>query len=168
MARQYKSGLQMHAEMRAEFVRDMRKIRTAHRDLARHGLADYAELLAGGTSTKALARMGHPFGRRAPGVRVGIKSRRTYAARSRGYHPLLPINRQSGRLAGSIRIVQVPGKSGGGQAFNVGPGPSAGRSMYVLLPSGTRKMVPRGLYAKLEERWKARQRALIDALGRRN
>lgn len=132
---------------------DHKTLEQLHRQIADGGVDDYRDRLKGTVSKATLRKLGHPFGRRAPTT-----------GRKRGVLPLLPINRQSGRLASSI---QLRSADGGSQAFHVGPTASAGRSMFVLEPGGTTKMVARGVYAVIEKRWKARNKALVDTMSKR-
>lgn len=93
-----------------------------------------ALLLTSGTvSSATLAEMGHPFGRNpAKGRRKGSM---------RGNLPRLPINRQTGALQKSLRIIPTP--SGWRLQF------TAPHSPFILAPGGTRKMVARGFWSAL-------------------
>jgi len=149
--------LQVYFDTVKQMEGDTKTIKQLHRQIADGGTADYHDLLRGGVSSKTLRRMGHPFGRRLQASKPG-------AGRVRGTLPLLPINRQTGRLIASIQLRPA---DGGTQAFHVGPTASAGRSMFVLSPGGTSKMVARGVYVVIEKRWKARNKALVDTMRRR-
>lgn len=127
------------------------------------------DLLKGGISTAQLRRMGHPFSRRrfatlskdAKSAARGARHQRgRWELRGSGLGnvPLLPINRQTGRL---LRDQRLSGR-------NIGPGrqqwthtrfaPYAG---FVLGDKGTRRMIPRGYRKELDRRWKRIQRQAI-------
>jgi hypothetical protein len=91
------------------------------------------KLTSGTVSTAQLRAMGHPFARRHPGS----------LAR-------LPINRQSGGLQRSIRIMPrtVAGEEGFQLQF------TSPHSKYVLRRMGTRKMVARGFWSEMKRRFR--------------
>lgn len=144
---QFASPLALYKHTLKELEAEKKSGEKMHRHIAESGELDYLDLTKGRLSPKQTRGK---FARRKSGRRRGG-----------GSVPLLPINRVTGRLARSIRIVEVPGKH---QAFHVGPSKAAGRSMFVMLPAGTRFMVARGIYAVIEARWKARNKALLDTL----
>jgi len=136
---------------------------------AREGYDDAFTGMSGGTSSDELARMGHPYGR-------GASAASNYAnagnVLKRGRAPMLPINRQSGRLRASLRL----GTAGKGR-FDLGIGRGVPYAQYILHPAGTVKMVGRGLMGwrkrnpgypagLLERRHRLRKAAARDALRR--
>jgi hypothetical protein len=145
------------------------------RELARAGREDLFENTAGGLSQKRLDEMGNPYGRGRSAavnyVKTGDVSRRGTKGRGRARlrAPLLPINRQTGRLRRSVRFVRR-----GAGVYDVAIGSGVSYARYVLHPAGTRLMVGRGLMGwrnlrssypmgLLERRFRARQRLLRDA-----
>lgn len=144
--RTHRSPLALYKAQLALFQRTKQSIEAGHLAIALGGREDYDQLTSG--MLPPSRTKGH-FARRASGRRAP------------GGSPLLPINQQSGRLRRSIRLTKanVPGTK---QAFHVGPSASAGPSIFVLLPSGTYKMVARGADAVIEQRFRARNKALID------
>jgi hypothetical protein len=128
------------------------------------GEEDARELVSGTISTAELRRRGHPFARktRLAGY-VGTLNKASdrnqlRRAAGKGTAPLLPINRQSGRLLGSIERVEMRG-AGARQVQSVGFGASAGRSRFVVSPTGTDRMVARGFWNELKKRWRRRNLA---------
>ena len=86
--------------------------------------------------------------------------------RARGAVPLLPINKQSGRLFDSItrEPARVPGTL---SAESVGLDPSIAKgSIFAVPPSGTRTTVSRGLWAELKKRWRTRNAAFREVFVR--
>lgn len=127
------------------------------------------DLLKGTVSTAQLRRMGHPFSRRkfaslSKGARAAARSQRHQRGRwelrgsGRGNVPLLPINRQTGRL---LRDQSLSGaKIGLGRTRWVHRrlAPYAG---FVLGPKGTSRMLARGYSQELDRRWKRIQKQAI-------
>lgn len=110
-------------------------------------------LLSGTRTTRELRRMRHPFARAHGSIQaVSGKTGNIYRvsatnARARataGFLPLLPINRQSGRLLQAFRVVPV--SSGDGYVFFVRD--SVPYALYQIDPDnrGTRRMLPRGFW----------------------
>lgn len=145
---------QMDAAMRAVEAVQARAVRqiVEHSD----------DLLSGSVSTATLRKMGHPFSRRRykaldKGTKASLRGRRTQRGRwelrgaGLGGLPVLPINRQTGRLLRDQTL------SGG----RLGPGvtrwthslnaPYAG---FVLGEKGTRSMIARGYRKEMDRRWK--------------
>lgn len=138
-----------------------------HRELVQQSISDHYEYTQGSISTKALAEMGHPFGRSGAGAR-GVKAakRKKFAGagairgyetdkagrwknsvkpqvNSRGAVNPLPINRQTGKLRKSLRVT---GPSGPLRIYRAGF--TAEYAGFVLSPKGTSKMVARGFYSQ--------------------
>lgn len=139
----------------------VRMMKTEHQHLAEALKRDAKELTSGGISSDQLAAMGHPFGRgrgrrmfKAPGR--GATRYRAKGDGRKGYAPLLPINRQTGRLYRSWTITRV---SGGIQSFQIGPAVSYAR--YVLAVGGTKRMVARGFWSAMKRKWKSRNKQLL-------
>jgi hypothetical protein len=57
--------------------------------------------------------------------------------------------------------------SGGIQAYKVGPTRSAGPSINVLRPGGTKHMVARGFWRQIKTRWRSRNAAFIQVFVRK-
>lgn len=137
---------------------------------AREGYSDdAAPNLSGKVSSAELARMGHPYGR-------GPSSSANYGSAGnllkRGRAPMLPINRQTGRLRASLQLR----RSGRGR-FDLGIGRGVPYARYILHPAGTNLMVGRGLMGwrkvnaaypagLIERRHRLRLKAARDALRR--
>ncbi len=104
---------------------------------AEKGYEDAFDGLSGKTSSEKLAAMGHPYGR-------GSSASQNYAnagnVLKRGRAPMLPINRQSGRLRASLNM-----RSAGRGRYDTGIGRGVEYARYILHPAGTVKMVGRGL-----------------------
>lgn len=141
------------------------KAKVMHRDAVR-GLASevHAELLSGTTSTNELRRMGHPFARRKLSrrgfERTALKGRRRLSVHVRSgvgiAIPKLPINRQTGELARSMRMRAVPN---GSASQELQLGFTAEYAKFILGEKGTRRMVARGFQAakrKLDTRMNKR------------
>lgn len=147
-----------------------------HAEIAKRGLADMAELTRGSISKKTLARLGHPYGRgaspaqRTPtGLMRGGNAAKNKKLTGRARIPLLPINRQSGKLRQGmyLRKTSSPGAI---QSFVLGS--DVPYAKYILHPAGTKKMVGRGIFGgkmlgfpyagAIEKRWRQRNRAFKD------
>lgn len=127
-------------------------IQQAHRALAEAAAEDAREQTSGTTSTKTLRQAGHPFGRGASGAQRGGKTK------GRRRFPLLPINRQTGKLQAS-RFLQGP--SGSERVYRLGH--AAPYARFVLNPQGTKKMVARGYFEMIRSRHRARKQGLLIA-----
>ena len=125
--------------------------------------------LAGRVSSEELRRAGHPYGR-------GQNAKENYTnagnVLKRGKVPRLPINRQSGRLAMSLRL-----RRAGRSVWDLGIGTAVPYARFILHPAGTKKMVGRGLMGwrkvnasypagLVERRQRLRTAAARDALRR--
>ena len=156
---------------------------SATEDMARMGLKVAAELTSGDIKTRTLRRMGHPLARRGnvaasvstkSGVIQGGKGvgrmrsatrsvRERNGIRGKGV-PLLPINIQSGRLHASFRIKKGPPR--GVRIYFDLVSVGVRYAKWILSPSGTRKMIGRGIITELVRRWKVRAKSLADYLDR--
>lgn len=109
------------------------------------------DLLSGSISTQQLADADHPFARRNRYDSGRLKRGRTREIRqvrqSIGRIAKLPINRQSGQLAASMKVSV---RSGGGtwKLFLNSNSPHA----VVLNEQGTKHMIPRGYVEELTRR----------------
>lgn len=109
------------------------------------------QLLSGSVSTKQLADADHPFARRNRYDTGRLKRGRTaqvrQARKSIGRIAKLPINRQTGALAASMKVTV---RSGGGtwKIFINSNHPHA----VVLSEKGTKHMIPRGYVEELTRR----------------
>lgn len=147
----------------------------AHRVLALEYKADMVRATSGTISEAELRRAGHPFGRTGPDGRMrglagsvkkgpGGRSRRAYVRKK---YPLNPINRQTGRLQSSIKIIPYISIQHI-QAYEIYA--SAPHARYVMHPLGTSKMVGRDVLtghrlgrtapAYLERMWRAKKRIM--------
>ncbi len=141
---------------------DMTKI---HMEIVRGGREDLYNLTAGSITTKQLRAMGHPFGRglsskssTASGLMRGNRAgRRSKQFTGKRFVNPLPINKQSGQLRRGIFMHRT---SGGTLSYEVGS--AAPYEPYILSPSGTTKMVGRGIFGVIKQRHKTRRKAYID------
>jgi hypothetical protein len=139
-----------------------------HRELVRGGKRDAAEATGGAISTKDLKAMGHPFGR-VGGQGSGTIGRGIQGDRKRfsgkgdkgqittkGVVKPLPINKQTGKLRDSFFL---NGPTGPNHVYDMGF--AAPYATFVLSPSGTKRMIPRGYFEFIKRRHKARKAAAI-------
>lgn len=138
--------------------------RVEHRKLAYKIADEHLNLTGGSTSSKELARRGYPFGRRRGRITITLHSHggrrerfRASKVRSVIPTPLLPINRQSGRLQRSLRIIPEGGI--GLQSFRIQF--TAPHAPYVLAPGGTKRMVARGFRTEMRRRFAILNRQTI-------
>ena len=110
---------------------------TVHKLLTDGGQEDHFEFTDGGTSTKTLRKMGHPYGRTAGGQRGNLNKKVGKAK----VNPL-PINKQTGRLRSSFYRSDIGGKD---KVTRMGFRVPYAR--FVLRPGGTRKMIDRKFYS---------------------
>lgn len=142
-----------------------------HKELATQGREDFHDQTGGQVKSKTLAAMGHPFGRMATGGMRNITKGRAGSfsdaglkgqVTKKGVVRPLPINVQTGRLR---RAITLQGPSGRLKVYKLYS--AAPHAKYVLSPTGTRKMIARGLLGPrglLRKRHKARLSALVDVL----
>ena len=113
-----------------------------HRELVNGGIEDHNDLTKGTLSTKQLRKDGHPFARQNGGGRGVVgKGARKGIKKSR---PVLPINKQTGKLRNSFYKVSTKTLFGG-RSDKMGF--RAYYARFVLRPGGTRKMIDRGFYS---------------------
>jgi hypothetical protein len=108
-----------------------------HEILTDGGEQDHFEFTDGGTSTKTLRQMGHPYGRTAGGARGNTNKKL-----GRRKVPVLPINNQTGRLRSSFYRSDI-----GGADKVTRMGFRVHYARFVLRPGGTRKMIDRKFYS---------------------
>jgi hypothetical protein len=163
------------AQIKSFAIRKM-TMKQGHADIAKRSLGDMSELTRGGISSKTLRRLGHPYGRgasaavRTPtGLMRGADPKKAKSSMGRRTVPLLPINRQSGKLRAGmyLRKTSSPGAL---QAFALGS--DVKYAKYILHPAGTKRMVGRGIFGgkmigftkagAVEKRWRQRNRAFKD------
>lgn len=108
----YRTPSDLAAGQRRRFANAKRSMTVANRELAKAMQGHAIRLTSGNVSTETLRKLGHPFARQGPGVndtipmRSGGRKRRVRVT-VRGVAPLLPINKQTGRLQRSLRIIPV-------------------------------------------------------------
>lgn len=171
--RRFTKGIDLYNATIVFFGKEKGDLRQGHKALAQWTYDDWKELTAG-TLTKqqtagAFARglapsLSTPTGLRRTLSVQQIRKRNLAGQLIRGQVPLLPINMQSHRLNDSIHVADL--SRAGSQVFDVGPDASAGKSKWVLVPTGTGRMVARGIWAEIERRWKARNKAWFDAFAK--
>ena len=168
--RRFVNGLELIRDMDQFLKNSLADAYEGHEMLATQSLADWKELTSGtltpDVTAGAFARGIAPSQSTPKGARRQLSK---YQLKDRGVRhqaPLLPINMQSHRLYDSIKKRRVSG-GGARQAFDAGPTASAGRSLYVIAPAGTKKMVSRQIWPVIEKRWKARNKALADYMKQR-
>lgn len=161
--RQFTKGIDLYRAQMAKFKRDNLSLRQAWEDNVEASRNDHEELVGGHVSTKQLVAMGHPFGRGpvpqrkgARNISLALRGNRAIGMTIRRRLPALPINKQTGKLARSLKMVKV-----GKNVFEVYFNPGDGR-VWVLWPGGTGTMIDRGFYKEIERRIKARNKALDD------
>lgn len=125
------------ASQARRFAQVRRSMTVMHADMVQD-MAKEAETLTSG----------HPFSRRRARSRGGIRKALASAGIAK-----LPINRQTGRLQRSLRVM----RDGEGWRIQF----VAPHAKFVLAPGGTRKMVARGFWPEMRKRFKPRNRRLI-------
>lgn len=132
-------------EIRAQIKADMHEVTTGSKP-------------SGEARINWLARMGHPYGRGISAaestptgrIRGVVRYKRgPKTGKRKGSAPRLPIGTISGNLTRSIYVTKR--RANGAHVITAGFGRSAGGSVYVVLPAGTRKMVGRGVWGKGEK-----------------
>lgn len=141
---------------------------TAHAWLAKEGRADMRSLTQGPLKQDQLDAMGNPFAHSGlvkgaqRGGKRGFKSSLKGQVTAKGFVSHLPINKQSGRLFSGINLDGPAGWNRTYKLFSDAP-----HAKFVLNPSGTKLMVPRGLLGptgELRKRHKARKQVMIHEL----
>jgi hypothetical protein len=166
VARKHTSAASLYLAQTRAFA----KKKGTHRELVlksvQQARSDLHKETSGGVKTSALKAMGHPYGR---GGSAGSAGRGQRGSR-RGRSSLAPnpINQQTGRLRRSIYLSErTPGR------WYLGA--SAPYAKYQLSPTGTRKMIRRGVFGgrrmggamgQIERYWRARNRGIREALKR--
>lgn len=156
----------------ARFERVHRKVRVLHAEMAEFSRVDALKLTSGDISSKELARRGHPFGRKKFGA-GGKVQRSSYKRFRLTMHagglvistPKLPINAQTGRLQRSLRVFRRSLSTG--QVLDIQF--TARHATFVLSPTGTKRMVPRGFWPEMKRLSRIhhrnlRQRIRLEAL----
>lgn len=180
MPNQWKDPLAYYDSLVRRFKRLGDDIQAAYQVLPEEGRNDLLQLTSGHVSSKTLAKMGHPYARKTAASAIGATKDPARRGVSKGYAkrnalkgkalraaaPLLPINRQKGKLTRSVKITRRPA-AGKGLRYSVGfDRAKAKGSIYAVLPDGTRKVVPRGLWTEKRRRWRIRNRAFRDVFVR--
>lgn len=159
------SPLDLYRHQKAAFDTTERTSKQAYRQIGEGAFRDLRELTSGEISTAELRSMGHPFARQGASRRGASKSyisRKSIAAKAiKDLAPLLPINRQSGRLQRSIKLIHRSNRYTAEDSVYFDP-LIAGFSIYSIKPDGTNKVVPRGLQAEARTRSMARLKAYQD------
>jgi len=163
--RRFVNGLELIKDM-DRFLRDTQAgAKVGHDKMAEKTLYDWKDLTSGNlapaVTVGSFARGLAPSVSTPTGKRRALSKYQLAARGRRGQVPLLPINIQTGALFKSMRKRTVTA-SANKQSFDVGPTKSAGRSIFVVSPGGTTKMVARQLWPVTEKRWKARGKAFFD------
>ena len=119
---------------------------------------------------KWLRKLGHPYGRGKSSALSTPTGRKRNAGR-KGVAPQLPMGEMSGSLRRS-RFARLT-KPGGRHIITAGFNKSAKGALFAVLPSGTKKMVGRGLFGKgdqgaLGKRVKEYRKAFRDTFQKRN
>lgn len=157
-----RNALKLYDAQKAKFLAMTGTIEEAWDMLPQGAEEDAKELLSGTTTTRELIRQGHPYARKTgPVARYDPRgaTRNQLRRGGRGTARPLPINAQSRRLINSLRRykTRVPGAL---SAERVGfDYTAAGRSLFVLSPAGTTRMIARGFWNELKSRWKKRNNA---------
>lgn len=161
-------GRALAASQQRRFNNFRRSARLAHQQMAEEMQKEAVDLSHGGISSAELAAMGHPYGRGRGRSTYNYGANKSASRGSgkvriaaRGAAPLLPINRQTGKLASSWRLFRRFKGDGGQQVDlqNISP-----ESKFVLNPGGTKRMVARGFWVEMRKRWRPRNKRLIAEL----
>ena len=133
-------------------------VRLEHKKLAQRMADRMIDLASGTISSAELASRGHPFGRKKGRITLSLYSQGMQKQRYRAHKtrpvtptPLLPINRQSGRLIRSLRI--IPEHYTGGQSYRVQF--TAPHAKFVLAAGGTKSMVARGYRTEIRKQFRS-------------
>jgi hypothetical protein len=152
------SALDLQKAQKARFAKMSGTAADLHRDMVRQvylsGKKQLSGTPQGAARVAALKAAGHPYGRTRS---------RTGRKRGGAGFTQLPIGVISGRLRSSYRIQFIPVASRGGNTMMIGFF-NPGRSVHVLTPGGTRKMVDRGFWQYQRKIWRPLNKALVDEL----
>lgn len=180
MPTEWRDPLAYYDSLVRRFERLGDDVKTAYRMLPEGGRDDLLQLTSGHIPSKTLDAMGGPYARKTAAAAIGATKTparrgvsKDYARRNalkgkalRAAAPLLPINRQKGNLTRSITINRRA-SVGAGLRYHVGFNRAKAKgSIYAVLPDGTRKVVPRGLWTEKRRRWRIRNRAFRDVFVR--
>ncbi len=166
MARKHLSS----ASLFQAHIKAFAKMNGTHRELVlksvQQARRDLHKEMSGSVKTDALRKMGHPYGRGGSAGSAGRGQRGNRRGRAR-LAPN-PINTQTGRLRRSIYLTErTPG--------NWYLGSTAPYAKYQLSPTGTSRMIRRGVFGgrkmggslgRIERYWRARNRGIREALKR--
>lgn len=164
----FTNPLALLAHQKKLFAKVNEKAKAMHVSAVRDNAKQATKLVSGSTSTQELRNAGHPFARRKlskrgyartkePGNRTSRMSEKLRMGAAQAF-PLLPINRQSGRLRNSLRMIGQASGIPHGQTLGLGF--TAPHSKYVLGSKGTRKMVSRGYTQAMAKISKKRNKQL--------
>lgn len=158
--RVHSTALQLYDAQVASFKKSTGTARQAWRQIPEAGFRDLKEMTSGTISSRTLRQMGRPYARNKGGTPRGVS--KSYVRRNgKAKAPLLPVNQQSRRLNSSVTLWHR--STAYTLEESVGfDSAKAGRSMYAVLPRGTRYVVPRGIWVELAKRGRARLRAFRD------
>lgn len=148
------SALDLYKAQRRRFSAMKGDARTLHREMVQEVYRSGRKLITGRPAgldrPKILRKAGSPFARTRAST-----GRKRGAVGSRW--PSLPIGIVTGQLRSSYRQIS----SGNSQLVGFF---SPGRSINVLLPGGTRRMVDRGYWPEVRKIWRPLNKALLDEL----
>lgn len=174
----YRDPHALAASQARRFARLERSIKAEHWELAKTMAYEAAKLSTGDTSSLELARLGHPFGRGKMRKTIKVGATPTVVDGKKGAKlvmrggtrhrvslkgsvamsvPILPINRQTGKLLRGWRL--MPRRSSAMQMFilqNVAP-----HSKFVLNPGGTKRMIDRGFWKEMHKIFKPHNKQTI-------
>ena len=158
----FTSALDLYKHQQKRFEEMEGTAADLHRELVKEGWRNGVKLLSGATPSgkarvKALRAAGHPYAN-SRGLKRG-------AIRKGGGFKNLPIGNITNRLRRAFKISNKP-LPGGGNAGKISF-EGAGKSLFVLSPGGTSKMVDRGFWQMIRAQWRPLNKALIDELRRR-
>lgn len=167
MAR-YTNPLALLSHQQKLFAKVNEKARGMHLAAVRDNAKQATLLVSGTTSTAQLRNAGHPFARRKmsrrgyartaePGNRTSRMSEKLRMGAGQAF-PLLPINRQSGRLRQSLRMKGEPSGIPHGQTLSLGF--TAPYAKHILAKPGTKRMVARGYVQAMAKASKKRNNQL--------
>jgi hypothetical protein len=165
----FSTPLALYRHQKTAFQYGMGTARQQWRQIPEGGYRDLKEFTSGSISSATLREAGYPYARRADsaGNRLGTArgASKSYAKRNprstKGFAPLLPINRQTSALHNSVTLWHRSSAFTLESSVGFDKG-KAGKSLYAVAPKGTRHVVPRGLWVQVRTRGMARNRAYRD------